>query len=76
MQHDLACFILDLNGMVPWILAPGCEHTFKVLGKAQCFAASSLPTGEVDANIVTTPTVAVAANVKEKARHGVLRAGH
>ena len=73
VQHDLACFILDLDGMVLWILAPSCEGTFETLGSAQCFAASRLHTGEVEAKIVTAPTVAVAANVKEKARHGVFQ---
>ena len=59
--------------MVLWILAPSCEGTFETLGSAQCFAARRLHTGEVEAKIVTTPTVAVAVDVKEKTRHGVFK---
>jgi hypothetical protein len=50
---------------------PSCEHTFEILSNAQGFAASSLHTGEVDAELVIAPAMAVAADAKEKARHGV-----
>ena len=70
MQHDLACFIFDLDGMVPWILAAGGEHTDQILGRAQHSAAGRLYIGKVEPELVLAPTVAIAANVNEEARHG------
>jgi len=71
MQHDLSSLILDLDSMVPRINAPRCEHTDEISSGAPCLTAGRLHIGEVEAQIVTAPTDAVAANVKEKARHGV-----
>ena len=48
MPHDLACLILDLDGMVPWILAAGGEHIDETVGSAQRLAAGRLRIGEVD----------------------------
>ncbi len=73
MQNDVACFILDLKGVVPWILSPSGEDTFEILGSAQGFAASRLHTREVEAQIVTASRVAVAVNVKEKPRHDAFK---
>jgi hypothetical protein len=71
VQHDLSGLILDLNGMVPWILTLSCEYTDEISGGAQRMTAGRLHIGEVEAQFVTAPTVAVAADVKEKAQHGV-----
>jgi hypothetical protein len=73
VQHNLACFILDLNGMVPWILASGSEHTDEILGGAQRFPTSSLCTGEVKAKFIIASTVAFAADVKEVTLHKATR---
>jgi hypothetical protein len=70
VPHDLACFILDLDGMVPWILAAGGEHINETLGRAQRSAAGRLHIGEVEPECVIAPTMAGAANVNEEARHG------
>ena len=69
-QHDLARFILDLDGMVPWILAAGGEHPDEIVGRAQGLAAGRLHIGEVEPELVIAPTMAGAANVNEEARHG------
>jgi hypothetical protein len=47
VQNDLARLIRDLDGMVPWILAPGCEHPFEISGSAQRFAVGRRHTGGV-----------------------------
>ena len=70
MQYDLACFAFDHDGMVPWILAVGGEHISETLGRAQRLAAGRLHVGEVEAELVIAPTMAITANVNEKARHG------
>ena len=70
VPHDLACFILDLNGMVSWILAVGGEHINETLGSAQRSKAGRLHIGEVEPECVIAPTMAGAANVNEEARHG------
>lgn len=70
MPHDLARFILDLDGMVPWILATGGEHPDEIVSRAQRLAADRLHIGEVEPELVITPTMAGAANVNEEARHG------
>jgi hypothetical protein len=70
VQHDLACFILDLDSMVPWILVSSSEHTDEILGGAQHFLTGSLYIGEVEAILVIAPTMAVTTDVNEKSRHG------
>jgi hypothetical protein len=70
-ENYLACIILDLYGIVPWILTSGYEYMFEVLGSAHHFAAGRLHIGEVEAKFVVAPTLAVATNVKKKARHAV-----
>jgi hypothetical protein len=70
VPHDLACFILDLDGMVSWILAAGGEHADEIVGRTQGSAAGRLQIGEVKPELVIAPTTAVAADVNEEARHG------
>ena len=70
MPHDLACLILDLDGMVSWILAAGGEHMNEIAGRAQRPAAGRLYIGEVEPELVIAPTMAVAADVNEETRHG------
>ena len=70
MPHDLTGFILNLDGMVPWILAVGGEHINETLGSAQGLAAGRLHIGEVEPECVIAPTMAVATDVNEEARHG------
>ena len=43
VQHDLACFILDLDGMVPWILAAGGEHIDEIPGPRARFGGGPSP---------------------------------
>nr|WP_201860553.1 hypothetical protein [Microvirga soli] len=71
MQHNLASFILDFDGMVPWILASGREHADEILGRAQRSTAGRLYIGEVEPELVIAQTMVVAANVKEETRHDV-----
>src|SRR3954454_871943 len=70
-ENDVACLILDLDGMIPRILASSVEHAPHSLRFTQCFVASSLDTGEAETKIINAPTVAVSANMKEEARHDV-----
>ena len=74
-QHDLASLILDLDGMVPWILAAGGEHTDEILGRTQRLAAGRLHIGEVEPKLVIASTMAVAADVNEEARPGGRKGG-
>jgi hypothetical protein len=48
---------------------------FEVLGRVHHFAAGRLHLGEFKAKFVVAPTLALATNVKEKARHAVSKSG-
>jgi hypothetical protein len=70
-ENYLAGIILNLNGIVPWIVAPGCEHMFEVLGSPRHCSPGRLHIRVIEAEIVVTHTSIFAADVKVEARHGV-----
>ncbi len=70
-ENHLAGIILDLNGIVLWIMASGCEHLFEVSGTQHHGMAGSLHIRVIEAGLVVTHTSIFAADVKVEARHGV-----
>jgi hypothetical protein len=70
-ENYLAGIILNLNGIVPWIVASGCEHMFEVLGSLRHCSPGRLHIRVIEAEIVVTHTSIFAADVKVEARHGV-----
>ena len=67
-ENYLACIILDLYGIVPWILTSGYEYMFEVLGSAHHFAAGRLHIGEVEAKFVVAPTFGRCHECEEKSK--------
>jgi hypothetical protein len=74
-KNKVACLILDHDSVVPWVLAPSFEHTLETVRLAQGFGGRSLDTWEAETQVIAAPTFAVAANVKEEARHVVYAVG-
>jgi hypothetical protein len=74
-ENDLAGIILNLNGIVPWIVASGCEHMPEVLGSPRHCSPGRLHIRVIEAEIVVTHPSIIAADMKVEARHGISQDG-
>jgi hypothetical protein len=70
-NNKLAYVVLDLNGAVFGVFAPGCECAVEVLGSVQSLVVGAHHIGEVEAKLVFAQGLTVAPDVEVKVRHGL-----
>ena len=70
-ENHLAGIILNLNGIVLWIVALGCEHMFEVSGTLHHGTAGGLDIRVLEAGLVVTRISIFAVGMKLETGHSV-----